>query len=205
VGNKRKTLKKLACIGSVATVVPNSWIKPVVSSVVLPAHAQTSKLIGIFNSTFTLDEIPIQEMIIDVPQVNTSTSNSLQRIAFSVSGDYQVTKRVRNSRSDQEIIDASVEGFTLINVGVNSSLSSQTSISSRSSIVIEPFSTQDILLPLENTLTQDIDDDLSIFLGNGTVPVKFSIAVSAGIIAENTRFLESIGTGSINISIMFFA
>jgi hypothetical protein len=44
MNQKRKTLQKIVGIGAVATVVPSSWIKPVVSSVVLPAHAQTSSL-----------------------------------------------------------------------------------------------------------------------------------------------------------------
>ena len=42
--NKRKTLQKLVGIGAFASVVPSSWIKPVISSVVLPAHAQTSEI-----------------------------------------------------------------------------------------------------------------------------------------------------------------
>ena len=44
MGNKRKTLQKIAGVGAVAAVAPNSWVKPVISSIVLPAHAQTSNL-----------------------------------------------------------------------------------------------------------------------------------------------------------------
>lgn len=39
---KRSTLKKMAGASVVTAVVPSSWLKPIVSSVVLPAHAQTS-------------------------------------------------------------------------------------------------------------------------------------------------------------------
>ena len=42
MNNKRKTLQTLVGIGAVASIVPGSWVKPIMSSVVLPAHAQTS-------------------------------------------------------------------------------------------------------------------------------------------------------------------
>ena len=43
---KRKTLKIIAGIGAVASVLPSAWVRPIVSSVVLPAHAQSSGCIG---------------------------------------------------------------------------------------------------------------------------------------------------------------
>ena len=42
MNNKRKMLKRIASVGAAVTIVPTSWIKPVINSVVLPAHAQTS-------------------------------------------------------------------------------------------------------------------------------------------------------------------
>lgn len=42
--DKRKTLGKLVKTGAFVTVMPNLWIKPIVSAVVLPAHAQSSTL-----------------------------------------------------------------------------------------------------------------------------------------------------------------
>ena len=42
VDEKRNTLIKIAGIGSVLTISPTKWMTPIVSSVVLPAHAQTS-------------------------------------------------------------------------------------------------------------------------------------------------------------------
>lgn len=46
MNNKRETLKKIASICAVATIVPSSWIKPVINSVILPVHAQTSTCLG---------------------------------------------------------------------------------------------------------------------------------------------------------------
>ena len=40
--HKRNTLKIIAGVGAVASFAPSSWTKPIISSVVLPAHAQTS-------------------------------------------------------------------------------------------------------------------------------------------------------------------
>ncbi len=42
MNNKRKALKKIFGCSAVASVLPIAWIKPVVNSVVLPAHANTS-------------------------------------------------------------------------------------------------------------------------------------------------------------------
>ena len=41
---RRKLLKSAAAGGAIATVLPNSWVKPVVDMALLPAHAQTSVL-----------------------------------------------------------------------------------------------------------------------------------------------------------------
>jgi hypothetical protein len=43
---RRKLLKSLAAGGTVAAVTPSKWIKPVVESTVLPAHAQASPVIA---------------------------------------------------------------------------------------------------------------------------------------------------------------
>ncbi len=42
LNNKRKTLKKLVGFSAAASVLPGAWIKPIVSSVLLPVHAMTS-------------------------------------------------------------------------------------------------------------------------------------------------------------------
>jgi hypothetical protein len=42
VNQKRNTLKKVAGVSTVVALAPNSWTKLIVSSVLLPAHAQTS-------------------------------------------------------------------------------------------------------------------------------------------------------------------
>lgn len=42
MNQKRHTLKKVVRIGALALILPSSWTKPVVSSLILPAHAQTS-------------------------------------------------------------------------------------------------------------------------------------------------------------------
>ena len=39
---RRSILRKIISAGAVATVLPTSWLKPVVKSVLLPAHAQAS-------------------------------------------------------------------------------------------------------------------------------------------------------------------
>lgn len=57
MNNKRKTLQKIAGIGAVATVLPSSWIKPVISSVVLPVHAQTSANTPPVGQNITVNDI----------------------------------------------------------------------------------------------------------------------------------------------------
>lgn len=42
MNQKRKTLKKVVGASAVVALVPASWTKPLVNSVFLPAHAQTS-------------------------------------------------------------------------------------------------------------------------------------------------------------------
>ena len=42
MNDKRDLLKKLAGVSAAVTMLPNSWVKPLISSVVLPAHSQTS-------------------------------------------------------------------------------------------------------------------------------------------------------------------
>lgn len=39
---KRRALKKVVGIGLLSTAVPGTWIKPVVETIILPTHAQTS-------------------------------------------------------------------------------------------------------------------------------------------------------------------
>lgn len=43
MNDKRKTLSFLGKIGAVAYVLPSQWVKPMVASVIVPAHAQTSE------------------------------------------------------------------------------------------------------------------------------------------------------------------
>jgi len=42
MNSKRNTIKKIAGVGTIASLLPQAWTRPVVTSMVLPAHAQTS-------------------------------------------------------------------------------------------------------------------------------------------------------------------
>jgi hypothetical protein len=42
INSKRKSLQLILTIGGVAAALPSGWRKPIVDSIVLPAHAQTS-------------------------------------------------------------------------------------------------------------------------------------------------------------------
>lgn len=42
MNTKRSALKKMAGLGLVSAAVPSTWVKPMVESVFLPAHAETS-------------------------------------------------------------------------------------------------------------------------------------------------------------------
>lgn len=42
---RRQLVNSIASIGALNTILPGAWIKPVVNSVVLPSHAQTSEQI----------------------------------------------------------------------------------------------------------------------------------------------------------------
>ena len=78
MNNKRKTLQKIAGFSAIATLVPSSWFKPVISSVVLPVHAQTScslseaSIVGrwhvVYNST--------REKVWEIPEADSVYVNS---------------------------------------------------------------------------------------------------------------------------------
>ena len=58
MSKKRKTLQKLVGVGTVATAIPQSWVKPVLSTVVLPSHAETSACMGsIYNLEIVFTEV----------------------------------------------------------------------------------------------------------------------------------------------------
>lgn len=47
MNKKRETLKKVAGVSAIAALTPTSWTKPVLNSVMLPLHAQTSNTLKI--------------------------------------------------------------------------------------------------------------------------------------------------------------
>ena len=54
-GGKRRVLKSVALAGAAAAVLPSQWKKPVLNSIVLPAHAQSSPIcpeLSVLNGTF---------------------------------------------------------------------------------------------------------------------------------------------------------
>ncbi len=60
MNTKRATLKKVTGISSIALALPSSWMQPVINTVLLPAHAQTSTcdvadLSGSWNVVVSLD------------------------------------------------------------------------------------------------------------------------------------------------------
>lgn len=57
MNQKRNTLRKVASVSSIIALAPSSWIKPVVSSIVLPAHAQTSFSVDLCMGKLTIREI----------------------------------------------------------------------------------------------------------------------------------------------------
>ena len=50
MNKKRDALKRVAGVTAIVALAPTSWAKPIVSSVILPAHAQTSTIL-------TLEEV----------------------------------------------------------------------------------------------------------------------------------------------------
>lgn len=56
MNNKRKTLQKITGGVVLATVVPDSWVRPVVHSLVLPAHAQMSVMTSVENVLISVSE-----------------------------------------------------------------------------------------------------------------------------------------------------
>ena len=54
MNKKRKSLKRLAGVSTLAALAPMSWTKPIINSVVLPSHAQTSTTPTPTTQTFTI-------------------------------------------------------------------------------------------------------------------------------------------------------
>jgi hypothetical protein len=90
VNQKRNTLKKVAGVSAVVALAPSSWTKPIVSSVLLPAHAQTSMANvapeftqSVFNTGVVVNDSTndIQE-IIDLATVSTDLNND--SLSFSI-------------------------------------------------------------------------------------------------------------------------
>ena len=103
--NRRKLLKSVAAGGGAiiaGKAIPESWVKPAVDSVVLPAHAQTSR--GPFSGTqmASLDSDSLMARATDslVPQAHaadlnyevswciTPTSDTTAKVRFMVTEDY---------------------------------------------------------------------------------------------------------------------
>lgn len=70
MNQKRNTLKKVASVSAVVALAPSSWTKPIVSSVIFPAHAQTS----------TNDTPTFTQSIYETGITVTDASNAAQNI-----------------------------------------------------------------------------------------------------------------------------
>jgi hypothetical protein len=95
VNNKRKTLQKIAGVGAIATVMPSSWIKPVVSSVVLPVHAQTSVayVAGTYSGTLTVGSSLTREECVNINDEGLMTYLALEtRVIGDISSPPTIRK-----------------------------------------------------------------------------------------------------------------
>lgn len=86
MNNKREALKKVAGVSAVVALAPTPWSKPILNSIVLPAHAQTSSRGGFFTQDVynigvtVTDDTNVPQDIIDLVTVLSSGRTSLGSI-----------------------------------------------------------------------------------------------------------------------------
>jgi len=113
--NKRNTLKAFLGIGAVATQLPSTWTKPLLSSIVLPAHAQASLIVdlqisasgptlgGETSNDISANPASDEQVSVDL-EVNTPFTLSTKRMVFEPRepGESE-TKEVDVLNSDRSI------------------------------------------------------------------------------------------------------
>ncbi len=100
MNNKRETLKKVASVSAVLALAPSSWTKPVINSIVLPSHAQTSTML----SLDAVEDILIVDKLSNDPRVRTTFFPTTQGPLYLYSFDV-----IQGSEIDENTV------FTLIN------------------------------------------------------------------------------------------
>ena len=91
---KRKTLKKAAAVGGVLTtgaILPKEWVVPIVDSVMLPAHAQTSSLPGADDDDTATTDTDVTDTDTDT---ETETETADPRAADPVTPECPVVQHV---------------------------------------------------------------------------------------------------------------
>ncbi len=114
---RRNVLKGVIGVGVLTGALPNSWVKPVVNSVVLPVHAQTSAIedptTGTVSGassvehgtaeTFTLspsDDNGISSVAYDVSNGDSGTGNSYSAPTTLDVGSYTITWTITGKKAD---------------------------------------------------------------------------------------------------------
>ncbi len=84
---RRNLLKSVASVGAIGTALPNTWIKPVVNSVVLPAHAQTSPVPATeYPTTGTVSGASsVEHGTAETFTLSPSDDNGISSVSFSIS------------------------------------------------------------------------------------------------------------------------
>jgi len=90
MNHKRDTFKKIAGITTVASLASASWTKPIISSVVLPAHAQSSAdempqfTREFYDTDITItDDTDAVQFILDLKTITLNSSNNNYEYSFT--------------------------------------------------------------------------------------------------------------------------
>ena len=120
MNQKRNTLKKVAGVSAVVALAPTSWTKPVISSVILPAHAQTSFCLSSEIAGFyTTSADPMRGALYNIFENGTGTFSpapELNPFTWSVSGDVITIDIVRLIGGTNQVIGKIDEGCNTITV-----------------------------------------------------------------------------------------
>ncbi|MEM7359667.1 MAG: hypothetical protein AAF431_11265 [Pseudomonadota bacterium] len=169
MNKKRQTLKKVASVSAVAALMPTTWTKPILSSVVLPAHAQTS-----VSGRFTIQGSQLA-CLVSGPDTTRSDNNKYYQV-----NDLVAVTRLEMSTSEPNNGNDYISFNTTLSDGPLGNVISIMSSSSQRFFSLAQF----FVLP-QNTnecvIANQTGPGFTPFLENATTPIELVFTSFSGV------------------------
>ena len=178
--NRRKVITSLAAVGGVSTM-PSGWVKPVINSVMLPAHAQTSI------DGDDVDDSP--ELILDI---NSSPSLILAETSLSISTQEDFSVPING-------VGANSSGGTLVVTGATLMVAASLSSPGEAGVVYALFEANFVDSSTQFNSGQ-IPGGTILFVGDSITSSNF--IDSAGV-AFTVTLSNPTGDGTLNLTLNF--